>query len=228
MIILLVIILGAAIYYGIVISQYNKTAYKAITHNSYFYMKMDKGRSGEYDIYNHLKHYEAEGYKFLFNAYLPKEDGQTTELDVMMIGPEGVFVFESKNYNGWIFGNDHQKNWTQVLPAGRGKSRKEHFYNPVWQNRTHCKVLKNYLPEDAAIRSIVLFSDSCTFKDVTVDSDDVIVAHRRGVESIVRDLIQSSQDHSADVDEIYEKLYQYTQVSDDLKQSHADNINSFR
>ena len=228
MVFLFAIILVVAVYYVIVVSQYNKTTYKAITHNSYFSMRMDKGKYGEYEIYNYLKHYEADGYKFLFNAYLPKKDGQTTELDAMMIGPEGVFVFESKNYSGWIFGNDHQKNWTQVLPKGRGKSHKEHFYNPVWQNQTHCKVLKNYLPKDVSIKSVVLFSNRCTFKDVTVDSNDVIVAHCREVGGIVRDIIQSSQNHSANTSAIYESLYQFTQVSDDLKQLHIDNINSFK
>ena len=225
---LFVIVLFIALYFVIVISKYNKTTYKAITHNSYFSMRRDKGKYGEYEIYNYLKGYESQGYKFLFNIYLPKKDRQTTELDAIMIGPEGVFVFESKNYSGWIFGNDHQKSWTQVLPTGRGKSQKEHFYNPVWQNRTHCTVLKNYLPQDVPVRSVVLFSNRSTFKDVTIDSNDVIVAHRREVNGIVRDLIQASPSHSANTEEIYAKLYPFTQASDAVKQSHIDNINSFK
>ncbi|NLK22184.1 MAG: NERD domain-containing protein [Epulopiscium sp.] len=26
-----------------------------------------------------------------------------------------MYVFESKNYSGWIFGNEKDKNWTQML-----------------------------------------------------------------------------------------------------------------
>ena len=44
--------------------------------------------------------------KILRNVYLPKENGQTSEIDLLYITEKGIFVFESKNYSGWIFGND--------------------------------------------------------------------------------------------------------------------------
>jgi hypothetical protein len=80
----------------------------------------DKGRNGEYQIYKRLRNHENKGGKFLFNCYLPKENGETTEIDVLLINKNGIFVFESKNYSGWIFGDEKSKNWTQTLPQGRG------------------------------------------------------------------------------------------------------------
>ena len=44
-----------------------------------------------------------------------------------MIHEKGIFVFESKNYSGWIFGSADQLNWTQSLQNGE----KHHFYNPI-------------------------------------------------------------------------------------------------
>ncbi len=54
--------------------------------------------------------------------------GGTTEIDLLLIHPKGLFVFESKNYSGWIFGNEVYQNWTQTLPKGRrGDVHKERF-----------------------------------------------------------------------------------------------------
>ena len=48
----------------------------------------------------------------LKNLYVPLQ-GKTTEIDLLMIHEKGIFVFESKNYSGWIFGSSDQLNWTQ-------------------------------------------------------------------------------------------------------------------
>ena len=42
---------------------------------------------------------QLPGYKrFLFNCYLPKQDGEKTEIDVIFLHESGIYVFESKNY----------------------------------------------------------------------------------------------------------------------------------
>ncbi len=206
------------------IAVYNKTTYRAITQNNFFTVMLDKGKRGEYELYKSLRRYEDEGYKFLFNLYLPKEDGKTTELDVAMITRKGVFVFESKNYKGWIFGNDRQKYWTQCLYSGNRESRKEKFYNPVWQNRTHCRTLQEYLPSDTEIFSVVLFSDDCELKKLTVSSSDVIVAKLSEADNIVKDVLQRSVSDGLDIAQVYEKLFPFSQVSDTVKQKHIENI----
>ena len=221
----LIVVLLIIVYFGFEIISYNKTTYKEVTHNSYFKTRFDTGRNGEYDTYCYLRPFESVGYKFLFNVYLPKKDGKTTELDVLMIGEEAVYVFESKNYSGWIFGNDTQRTWTQVLPKGRGRSQKEKFYNPVWQNKTHCETLKAFLPQGAAIKSVVLFSNRCTFKDVTVTSKDVAVVHRRDVRRVVEQMPKTVT-QPLDIELIYEKLYPFSQVSEEVKRSHVDDINN--
>ena len=57
---------------------------------------------GEYFTYQCIA--PLNGYKkFIFNCYLPKADGETTEVDVILLHESGIYVFESKNYSGWIF-----------------------------------------------------------------------------------------------------------------------------
>ena len=210
------------------IAAYNKTAYRAITQNTFFTVMTDKGKRGEYELYKSLRCYEDEGYKFLFNLYLSKEDGKTTELDVVMITNKVVFVFESKNYKGWIFGNDKQKYWTQCLYNGNKASRKEKFYNPVWQNRTHCKTLQEYLPLDTEIVSVVLFSNDCELKKLTVSSSDVMVAKRDEAKNIVDYVLENSLSHDLDIAQIYEMLFPYSQVSCTVKQKHIEDISKYK
>ena len=114
---LLIIVLVCVIKY---VGYVNSTYYK-ITKKPVLAMRTDVGSYGEYCIFKLLKSYESQGAKFLFNVYLPKGENETTEIDVLMICSQGIYVFESKNYSGWIFGNEKYKMWTQTLPQGKGR-----------------------------------------------------------------------------------------------------------
>ena len=146
-------------------SLFRKTEYYRQTQKTPFTFLSDKGSYGEYLTYKELKSYEKSGAKFLFNCYLPTQDGKTSEIDVMMIHTSGIYVFESKNYSGWIFGSEEGKTWTQTLPSGR-KAHKEHFYNPVMQNRTHIKWLRKQISDSVPVHSIIVFSERCELKYV--------------------------------------------------------------
>ena len=101
-------------------------------------MRFELGNYGEYLTYKKLRKQEEQGARFLFNCYLPAKKDETSEVDVIMIADSGIYVFESKNYSGWIFGSEQSKSWTQTLPNGK-KARKERFYKPIMQNKTHIK-----------------------------------------------------------------------------------------
>lgn len=207
--------------------EYKRGAYYQITKNPYFLLKYNKGNYGEYLTYKNLKMFETVGAKFLFNIYIPKADGGTTEIDVLMICKKGIFVFESKNYNGWIFGSENQKNWYQTLPKGRGRSQKEVFYNPIMQNRLHVKHIKAFLAEQVPMWSIIVFSNNCTLKNVQIYSNDVSVLNFCDVMSVVSNIYNQFPDRLSDNDitKIYNELYPYTQVNDIVKLRHIANIN---
>lgn len=209
--------------------EYKNGAYYQITKCPYFSVKHNAGRYGEYLTYKYLKQFETNGAKFLFNIYIPKENGETTEIDVLMICKKGLFVFESKNYSGWIFGSESQKNWYQTLPTGRGRSHKEHFYNPIMQNHSHIKHLKAFLGEQVPMRSIIVFSDRCTLKSVQISSNDISVINRYNVApvvSVICNKIPNDLLTDNDITEIYNKLYPYTQVDEFAKMQHVANIHN--
>lgn len=207
--------------------EYKKTTYYQITHHSLLSVRFDVGRYGEYLTYRYLRNQEANGAKFLFNVYIPKKDGKTTEIDVMMIHPKGVFVFESKNYSGWIFGSETQKMWTQTLPVGRGRSQKESFYNPIMQNQSHIKHLNAFLGEYIPTRSVIVFSERCTLKKLQLKSEDIYVIKRNQVDQIVNTIcntIPNEALNDTEILNIYNRLYPFTQVSEAVKEQHIRDI----
>lgn len=170
-----------------------------------------------------VKFFGRDG-KILRNVYIPKDNGETSEIDVMFITQKGIFVFESKNYSGWIFGNEKDGYWTAML-ENRMKNR---FYNPIKQNRTHIKWLGNYLGEGIPLFSVIVFSERCELKKVTVQSTDIHVIKRDRTYATVREIWESVPDVLSDeqVDGIYEKLKVLTEVSEAEKQTHIDQINA--
>lgn len=76
------------------------------------------GRRGEKLTERELKLVQLLGRKgnVLRNVYLPKDNGETSEVDVIFITQKGIFGFESKNYSGWIFGDEKSQKWTAMLP----------------------------------------------------------------------------------------------------------------
>ncbi len=222
---LILIIAGFIGYIAYQDKQYKKTAYYQVTQNPYSSVKYDKGRHGEYLAYKRLQHFEETGGKFLFNVYIPKGNNETTEIDMLLICSKGLLVFESKNYSGWIFGNERNNNWTQTLPIGRGRSHKERFYNPIMQNATHIKHLRRIVSGNIPMRSIIVFSDECTLKDITINSDARVINCYK-VASAVDGIYNQSADFltSIEIDNLYNHLYPYTQVSREQKRQHTNNI----
>ena len=223
-ILILCLIVAALVYKN---KQYKNGAYYQITRNPYTSVKNDKGQYAEYLIYKSLRHFEDNGGKFLFNVLIPKINGKTTEIDVLLICSKGLFVFESKNYSGWIFGNESQENWTQTLPKGRGRSHKERFYNPIMQNASHVRHLKNLIGQNLPMHSIIVFSDRCTLKNITLKSTNVSVINHYKLTSIVAQIcnqIQASVYTRTKISDIYSKLYPYTQFGREVREQHIESI----
>lgn len=206
--------------------DYYKQSYYLNTHTNYEDVLNDEGKYGEYLIYKSLRHHEKQGAKFLFNCFLNREDNSTTEIDVMLICQGGIFVFESKNYSGWIFGNENSLNWTQILPMRTGQSKKTQFYNPVKQNNTHIRYLKKLIGSNIPIYSIIVFSDKCTLKDIKAGSENIYVIQCGELKSIVSTIIRRTKYKldAALISELYNKLYPFTQVSNKVKKKHIENI----
>jgi len=187
---------------------------------------LDLGAYGEYLIYERLRGFEQSGGRFLFNLYLPKGGGGTSEIDVVLIHPRGIFVFESKNFNGWIFGNENHEYWTQTLPSNRGsKAHKERFFNPIRQNASHVMSLKRLCGRDMPVWSVVVFSDGCKLKDVTVSEGEWYkVVQLGGLNAAVSSITERSGSvalSAVEIERLHAMLYPFSQVGEETRQNHA-------
>ncbi|MEH6651011.1 MAG: NERD domain-containing protein [Motiliproteus sp.] len=112
---------------------------------------------------------DKKQYHLLKNVTLPTDDGTidvgiiasgTTQIDHIVVSRFGVFVIETKNMKGWIFGSANQPYWTQQIFKHRSK-----FQNPLRQNYKHVKTLEAALAiESEHIHSLIVFVGDSTFK----------------------------------------------------------------
>lgn len=111
------------------------------------------GKQGERAVSRRLGE-TLEDEKYVFNDYRFKVGEQTVQIDHIVVNQNGIFVIETKNYSGTIYGDDEQREWTQILGYGNVVNK---FYSPVKQNASHIYHLRSFLPKDIGIKSVVIF-----------------------------------------------------------------------
>lgn len=182
----------------------------------------EKGEIGEDIIYRDLA--RIKGRKaFLPNCYIPKHNGGTTEIDLIFLHESGVYVIESKNYSGWIFGDEEQEYWTQCLQSV-GKNQ---FYNPLWQNEIHIYALMELLQDDTfPYYSYIVFGDNCELKNIRLTSGNHHVTY---YEYLLQDISGNAQQmgrclSNEKMDELYSLLVKFTDASDEQKARHIEEV----
>ena len=104
---------------------------------------------------------EKNVYHRLNGITLPRANGGSTQIDHIIVSVYGIFVIETKNYTGWIYGSEKQKQWTKVSPNGS----KFKFQNPLHQNYLHIKTLADLLGlELGYFYSMIAFIGECELK----------------------------------------------------------------
>ena len=113
-----------------------------------------KGAIGEKRVAHILKKLPEDRYKVI-NNLLIQNNGHTTQIDHIVVSVYGIFVIETKTYQGWIYGGENSDYWTQNIYGNKYQLR-----NPIHQNYGHIKAVKNILDEYPGLPyiSIVAFS----------------------------------------------------------------------
>lgn len=218
--ILLFILLGLYIFLYLRFQQSN---YRHVSRNSFFKTFINKGFWGEYRIFATLEKL-AKPHHILTNLYIPRKDGTTTEIDLIYLSIQGIFVIESKNYSGWIFGNEKQKYWTQTFE----NKQKFRFFNPIWQNSAHINALKEVLPDDLhqQIHSLIVFNNQAALKKVTVTSENIHVIKREQLNGTLQQINNTISDSLSPTQlaEISRLLSAFTHPDEQIKQQHIATI----
>ncbi|MDC4168721.1 NERD domain-containing protein [Photobacterium damselae] len=126
---------------------------------SVFKSRWLKGIFGEFLVNRLLSKLPESDYTLIKDVTLPTSDG-TTQVDHIVVSKYGIFVVETKNMKGWIFGSARQKLWTQKIYRHSSK-----FQNPLHQNYKHIKALETLLGcSSDYLHSVIVFIGDSTFK----------------------------------------------------------------
>ncbi len=137
-----------------------------------------RGWSGEARVrYFHLRRLPRADYTVFHDVYLPRPDStDTTQIDHIVVSRFGVFVIETKNISGWLYGSAEDPKWTVTYRSG-GMRR---FQNPRRQNDLHVAAVVKFLDlGSSAVRSLVFLVGSAEPKTFNDMGDNVL--HRYGL-----------------------------------------------
>lgn len=116
-----------------------------------------KGKRGEKLVSSIIGH-TVQDRQYVINNLILAADGKSSQIDHVAINSHGVFVIETKNYSGRIYGSKEQSEWTQVLAYGKVKNK---LYNPIKQNAAHIVKIKKIVG-NVPIHSVIVFVQNNT------------------------------------------------------------------
>lgn len=154
----------------------------------------------------------------VFNDVLIKTSYGTSQIDHLVVSPYGVFVIETKNYKGWIFGSANSDKWTQNIWG-----HKYQLANPIRQNNGHIKSLQSVLPQFCSNQyvSIIVFSHKAKLKVKLDDNYNIIhtwsLIHR--IHNYQDEVLTSDQQK-----EYMSSLQRFLDSTKEEKKSHISSV----
>lgn len=188
-----------------------------------------KGELGEYKINIQLDQF-PKNYKHISDLMIKNTYSSTgySQIDHLMITPHGIFVIETKNYQGTIYGGKNRKTW---LVNGKFK-----IMSPLVQNYGHIEAIKNFidLKYHELLISIVSFTKRCTFKIDEelrkIQSNELVVYDIELTEFINRKVAVNKLIHkesilsNQDIESIYNTLVNANIPDPEIRKQHVENI----
>ena len=186
---------------------------------------MEHGRYGEFQVWRKARKALCGDCRWLCNLYLPKKDGTTCEVDLVAISSRGIFVFESKNYSGTIYGQEDKPYWYQMVRRDlRSLPKKSSFFNPIMQNGMHARVLASIISEKKDyIHPIVVFGNRCRLKRVVWNKEKTVVTKCRHLGRYIRRYKKNALTKN-EIETAYKCLLPYTEVGYWDRVRHIKNI----
>ena len=144
----------------------------------FFYAKI-KGDIGEQWVIKELSKLNFLDY-YRYNNLLIQTERGSSQIDHVVVSKKGIFVIETKNFSGYIYGNEKSKIWKKYSQGRRFETK---FNSPIFQNYGHIKALKEKLPNinPSAYKNIVVFVGDCKFKVSTYKHTVVYLRNLLGV-----------------------------------------------
>lgn len=180
------------------------------------YLPKIKGKIGEHTVSLFLNQLDKDKYLILNDVYIPIQNGKTSQIDHVVVSSYGIFVIETKNYKGWITGNENSQYWTQTIYKNKNR-----LYNPIKQNQGHIRALKELLKDYSDIEyiSIIAFSTRVNLKVNTTAN----VVYIPKILKIIRGYTEEKINEK-DVKNIYDLIVSSNIQDKKIKKEHVKTI----
>lgn len=137
------------------------------------------GDAGEHAVARKLRWLPKNEYFVINDLLIEKNNGNTTQIDHVVVSPYGIFVIETKNIYGYIHGSDRSALWRSCW-----RNRDLVFDNPILQNESHIKALLEKLQKyNTPFISIIAFSPNA---ELQVSVNDTYVIYWGQVRKLIR------------------------------------------
>lgn len=226
---LFLFVIGAALFSGLIVLLAVLLRKNGITRSNV------RGNAGEWQVANVLRQLNPEQFVVLNDIMFEKQQTAaneiaTTQIDHIVVSIYGIFVIETKNYAGKIYGTEKSPKW-QYYTHGN----KYEFYNPLRQNYKHTKTLQDLLMRNAQaigimgadflIYPIVAFSGNAEIR-VQVTGADVVYFGNvpQAIYSHCSQPVLTKQQ----VDNIVNCILYHNVNYDEKKQEHIQNIRQMK
>ncbi|MEK4427363.1 nuclease-related domain-containing protein [Solibacillus sp. FSL K6-1523] len=209
-IIVLIAILG---YFAMKIYQHDNTVFYKLTGYSYLDVWTNKKIRTTHKLVGQLDEMKSP-HKILVNVQLPTNEALQS-IDAVLIHETGIYVINMLEMSGWINGREQDNQWTQLLHKNQSKL----FNNPVHETEKLTFALQGQLPEvnDEVFKSIVLFSNDCSFQNIELFSDNVDVIKSSSIKKWTQNLQQQCLSET-DIQTIYSALEGMRQVKNSVSE----------
>lgn len=166
------------------------------------------GFMGEFWVRQALRKLNTKDYLVL-NDIMFEGDGKTHQIDHVVVSKYGIFVIETKQYNGYVTGSEYDNNWR--LQAGK---KVIYINNPMRQNYGHVVELSKKLGLDMD-KFIPIVCIPSTAK-VKVKSK-IPVARSYDLDSII---MEYKDESVLEYNKIYEEIKQFNITDRKVKRNH--------
>lgn len=211
---LLFIIILIGLMLSISMYMYDNCEFSKMTGYSYFNLWTDQKIRKTYKLMKTLD--KAHGnHKVLLNLQLQANGKKKRLIDAVLIHESGVFIIDVNRCSGWIYGREQDLEWMQVLQ--RDKLNK--FNNPILESKRTIHSLKQLLPEldSSLFHSLIVFSDSGSFKKIEIHSNNTDVIKTNELKSYWKD-INNPKLSMEEISKVYDVLKNFMDFSQQIKQ----------
>ena len=180
-----------------------------------------RGKIGELKISLLLKSITKKyNGKVINDVIILDENNKSSQIDHVFFHTSGIYVIETKNYSGRIYGKEDQKEWTQVLAFGNSKNK---LYNPLFQNYTHLVRLEKVFGNIKTLNSCVVFvKGNINY----IEANNVYTPYslKRFILNNINDTIYTENE----INDLYNKLLEYKLNPVKTTKEHVEDIKIMR